>query len=214
MSISIYKPNSKCAGCAFSFSIGYPNGDKPPSLYVNAIQQSSWDERKKTGSFSENKSDPDKNIFVKFNEFEIGSMISSFNTRIEYSTLHAHEDNKTQIKFTPWDKDEKVSSYDYKTKSFVEQKIKVPAFGINFTRNGNQTFRIPLTPGEVEVLKNFLIFALEKINQHRFDTRPSYDKKINTSSRQTHQPQAQNNSNQKPSEPSYIDTDFEEDAPF
>lgn len=207
MSISIYKPNSKCAGCAFSFSVGYAKGDKPPSLYVNAIQQSSWDNNKKTGSFSENKSDPDKNIFVKFNEFEIGSMISSFNTRIEYSTLHAYEENKTQIKLTPWDKDEKISSYDYKTKSFVEQKVKVPAFGINITRNGNQTFRIPLTPGEVEVLKNFLLFTLNQINEHRLATRPSYNKKDD-------QPQKVQNTPVKEDEPTSEVSSFEDDAPF
>ena len=195
MSISIYKPNSKCAGCAFNFSVSYQNGDKPPALYINAIQQATWDENKKVGSFSQNKENPDKNIAVKFNEFEVGSIISYLETRIEYSNLHVFDENKTSIKFSPWDKKQKVSSYDPQTKQFSDKQITVPAFGINFTRNGNQTFKIPLEPGEVEVLKNFLKFVLNKANEHRFSNRKSYTPKTE-------------------SKPAQQKSNFEEDAPF
>ena len=61
MSISLYKPNSKNAGCAFNFKIGV-NRNKEPVVYISAIQQYSWDDKRKTGNFSGNKDDPDKNI--------------------------------------------------------------------------------------------------------------------------------------------------------
>tara|TARA_B100000212_G_scaffold117280_1_gene87549 strand:- start:13295 stop:13834 length:540 start_codon:yes stop_codon:yes gene_type:complete len=145
MNLSLYKPNSKNTGCAFNFSIG--QGSKNlPALYVSAIQQYNWDDKTKKGSFSENKDDPNKNINVKFNEWEVGSMISAFNNRHEYSAYHTFDENSTTIKLTPWDKSVKSG----------DKTIIMPAFGIVFTRNGNQQFRLPLEAGEVEALKIFL----------------------------------------------------------
>ena len=157
MSISLYKPNSKNSGCAFNFKIGV-NRNKEPVVYVSAIQQYSWDEKKKSGNFSGNKDDPDKNINLKFSEFEIGGILSAFSCRYEYSAFHSYEENKTSIKFTPWDKPCKDSKGTQKT---------IPAFGITFTRNGNQSFRVPLEPGEVENLKEFFRFYLKELFSHR-----------------------------------------------
>ena len=80
MSISIYKPNSKNTGCAFSFRYGVQR-DGEPCLFLNAIQQHSWNNDSKTGSFSANSSDPSKNLKIKFNEFECGSILSAFKRR-------------------------------------------------------------------------------------------------------------------------------------
>ena len=160
MSISLYKPNSKNTGCAFNFSIGQ-NKNKEPVVYVNAIQQYSWDEKNRSGSFSNNASDPDKKISLKFTEFEIGGIISAFNNRNEYSSFHSFEDNKTSIKFAPWDKKTKVKVGDQ------EKYVVLPAFGVTFTRNGNQTFRIPIEPGEVENLKEFFKHYLSNLYDHR-----------------------------------------------
>jgi len=160
MSLSLYKPNSKNAGCAFSFRIGV-NKKLEPTVYVSAIQQFSWDSSKRSGNFSGNREDPDKNINVKFNEFEIGGILSAFKTRNEYSTFHSFEENKTSIKFTPWDKPAKIRRGD------SEVTVKLPAFGAVLTRNGNQTFRIPLEPGEVEALSEFLKFFLNELYRHR-----------------------------------------------
>ena len=65
MSLTLYKPNSKNLGCAFSFRAGI-NKNKEPTIYVSAIQQFSWDSSKKTGNFSGNRDNPDKNINIKF----------------------------------------------------------------------------------------------------------------------------------------------------
>ena len=156
MSISLYKPNSKNAGCAFNFKIGV-NRNKEPVVYVSAIQQYSWDDKKRSGNFSGNKDNPDKNINLKFSEFEIGGIISSLNKRYEYSAFHSYEENKTSIKFVPWDKQQKTQN----------GSITLPAFGITFTRNGNQSFRIPIEPGEVENLNQFLKFYLKELYSHR-----------------------------------------------
>jgi hypothetical protein len=164
--ISIYKPNSKNLGCAFSFKYGVQkNGE--PCLFVNSIKQHSWDNNSKTGSFSGSTDDPSKNLAIKFNEFECGAIISAITNRYEYNTFHNYEDNKTTIKFSPWDKEIKVSSLNPKTKKFEESKQKVPAFGISITRNGSDTFKIPLEPGEVEVVKKFLYSILDKIINFR-----------------------------------------------
>jgi len=146
MNLSLYKPNSKNSGCAFSFSIG-PGTKGIPAIYCSAIQQHSWDNGTKTANFSRNREDPDKNINVKFNEFEIGAIISAFNNRHEYSTYHTFDENSTSIKLTPWDKNQKTK----------DGNQVIPAFGLVLTRNGSQTFRLPLEPGETEALK--MLFA-------------------------------------------------------
>jgi hypothetical protein len=166
MSTSIYKPNSKNSGCAFSFRYGVQK-DGEPCLFVNSIKQYSWNSDSKTGSFSGNSDDPSKNLSIKFNEFECGAIISALSNRYEYNTFHNYEDNKTTIKLSPWDKEIKVSSLNQKTKKFEERKQIIPAFGISITRNGVDTFKIPLEPGEVIVIKEFIKHILSRINQFR-----------------------------------------------
>lgn len=160
--ISLYKPNSKNTGCAFNFKIG-KNKNKEPVVYISAIQQYSWDDKKKIANFSGNSDDEEKNISLKFTEFEVGGILSSFKHRNEFSSYHSYDQSKTSIKFVPWDKRTKVSGKD--GDSFVV----LPAFGITFTRNGNQTFRVPLEPGEVENITEFFKYFLHILNKHRHD---------------------------------------------
>ena len=125
-------------------------------MYVGAIQQHSWDESRKIGSFSENSKNPDKTINIKLGEFECGEIINSIQDRVEYTTFHKFDDNQTIIKFTPWDKTRKISKLNPKTKSFEDSQVVVGAFGMTITRNGNQTFKISLEPGEVRVVEEYL----------------------------------------------------------
>ena len=67
MSLQIYKPNAKNAGCACSFRFGVDLKSQEPVVFINAIQQHSWDNNNKIGSFSENRNDPDKSLTVKLN---------------------------------------------------------------------------------------------------------------------------------------------------
>ena len=127
MSLSIYKPNTKNNGCGFSFQCGKDNKSFV-SLYVKAIQQHSWDSNKRQGSFQKNVGDPEKNITVKFNEYEIGEFISALQKRREYVTFHSFGEDKTIIKLVPWDKPVKDSNSTS------------PCFGLSLTKNGNQNF--------------------------------------------------------------------------
>lgn len=163
MSIQIYKPNKNNNGFAFSFYIGEAKNNRNPNLFLNAIAQHSWDDKKRIGSFSGSKNDPDKNISIKFNEFECGSIISAINSRYEWNTYHAFEDNKTQIKLSPWDKKVTSTKINQKTKESYEDTITIPAFGISITRNGSQTFKIPLEPGEAQCLKILCETVIRKI---------------------------------------------------
>lgn len=169
MSLQIYKPNKSNSGFAFSFYIGEDRKNKMPILFLNAIAQHSWDSSKRIGSFSGNKENPDKNLSIKFNEFEVGSIISAIDNRFEWSTYHSFEDNKTQIRFSPWDKEIKVSKINQKTKETYEEKQMLPAFGLTVIRNGNQTFRIALEPGEAQCLKEVCRFLLSMKNKKTWE---------------------------------------------
>jgi hypothetical protein len=153
MSLQIYKPNKSNTGFAFSFYMGEDRKTKLPILFLNAIAQHSWDDRKRIGSFSGNKESPEKNLSIKFNEFEVGAIISAIKNRFEWNTYHVFEENKTQIKLAPWDKPVKITRINPKTKEAYEESQTLPAFGIVVTRNGNQVFRITLEPGEAECLR-------------------------------------------------------------
>lgn len=167
MSISLYKPNSKNTGCAFSFQGGLDNKSKELVLYIKSVKQHSWDDQKKQGYFHQNAKDPEKNITLKFNEFEIGSFIAAINHRVEYSTFHAFGDDKTSIKFMPWDKPFKTNTFDNKSQKYVTKTITLPAFGLTVTKNGNNSFKTSLEPGEAECLKSYFLTILNSIYDSR-----------------------------------------------
>ena len=156
MSVVIYKPNSKNAGAAFTFSSGVNNKNGEPTFYISAVAQHSWNDERKIGSFSGNAGDPEKTVNVKLNEFECGEFLSAFRGRYDYSTFHSFDGNTTTIKLSPWDKPVKVSKYDHESKGFKESQIKVPAFGISVTKGKGNTFKLALDPGEVEFLSEFI----------------------------------------------------------
>lgn len=192
MNLAIYKPNSKNTGNAFNFQI---SNKGEVTFYVNAIQQHSWNDKTRTGSFVKNRENPDKNISFKLNEFELGEMLAAFTNRYPWDTFHSFNENKTIIKLAPWDKQRKIKTKD------GEQSVTVPAFGFSVTRNGNQNFRLPLEPGEVETLKALI----EKYFVTLFESR-SYNPNENTS-KTTNKPKTP-----KTKEP--VEQDTDDDAPF
>ena len=167
MSIPIYKPNAKNSGSGFSFQMGIDSKNKEPALFVKSILQHDWDSEKKQGSFKGNLDNPDKNIIVKFSEFEIGHIIHAMRTRSTYTTFHAYGDDKTSIKFMPWDKKAKKSVKNDDGR-WVDQWVEVPAFSVSFVRNGNQSFVIGLEPGETEEVMEYLRFILRSLFEVRF----------------------------------------------
>lgn len=167
MSLSLYKPNSKNTGCGFSFQAGVDIKTKETTLYTKAIKQHSWDSNKKQGYFSKNAGDPEKNIIVKFNEFECGEIISAIRNRRDYNTFHSFGQDKTVIKFAPWDKKAKKSQKNEQGE-WEEKWVTVPAFSISFTRNGNQMFGIGIEPGEAECIMEYLKNTLSMLFSERF----------------------------------------------
>lgn len=176
MSIQIYKPNKDNTGFGFSFSLGFDKKNNEPVLFVNAIAQYSWSNG--SGSFIKNSENPNKNISVKFNEFECGAMISSIKNRYEWNTFHQNKENKTTIRLTPWDKKVKTQKFNPQTKQYESSSQTVPAFGMTMTKNGNQTFKISLDPGECECIVKFLELLLVKIYSLRVQKINNASKKI------------------------------------
>ena len=169
MSISIYKPNSKNTGSGFSFQMGVDTKSKEPALFIKSILQHTWDSQKKQGYFKDNLDNPEKNITVKFSEFEIGHIMHAMRTRSTYTTFHAYGEDKTSIKFMPWQKKSKKSAKNEKTGEWEDKWVEIDAFSISFVRNGNQNFVIGLEPGETEEVIEYMRFVLHSLFQARFD---------------------------------------------
>ena len=169
MSLQLYKPNKYNSGFGFSFSMGHDKNSGEPILFVSAIMQYSWDDKARRGTFIKNKEDPEKNITLKFNEFECGSIINAVKNRFAYDTFHQFEGKKTTIKFTPWDKESKVSKFDAKTKSYKEEIQILPNFGLTIIKNGSSTFKCSLEAGEAECLSRFLETILTRIYNFRIE---------------------------------------------
>ena len=77
MSIQIYKPNKSNNGFAFNFSMGIDKRSSEPVLFVSAIAQHSWDSKKRIGSFSENKNNPEKNIATLLQHYKVGNSVKN-----------------------------------------------------------------------------------------------------------------------------------------
>lgn len=169
MSIQIYKPNKSNSGCGFSFTMGHDKNSKEPVVFISAILQHSWDAKNHRGTFMGSKDDPQKNISVKLNEFECGAIISSIKSRHEWNTFHQTTDTKTTIKFSPWDKESSIKQYDPQSKEYTTKKQIVPAFGLSISRSKGNTFKMPLEPGELECLSNFLNVVLTRIYDYRIN---------------------------------------------
>ena len=197
MNVAIYKPNAKKTGHAFNFQIATKKGG---TFYVNDIQHHSWNEKTKTGSFVQNREDPDKNISFKLNEFELGEILSAFEGRYAWNAFHSFNDNKTIIKLAPWDKKRTIKTKD------GDESLTVPAFGFSVTRNGNQNFRLPLEPGEVEALKRLIYKYFDVLFQNR-----EFQSDGNTSD--GHRPSPKKSAPTKTEKaPAHVEED--DDAPF
>jgi hypothetical protein len=145
MKYTLYKPNSKNTGAAFSFD-SVKDKDGRNVLFVSMIQQHSWDNEKKNGSFKENAKNPDKSATIMLSYNEAGEFLSSFKSRVPFVAFHKKNDETTIIKLTPWDKKRKIVNQD------GEEWVETPAWGISVTKNSSQIFKLPIEAGESEVL--------------------------------------------------------------
>lgn len=149
MKHTLYKPNSKNTGAAFSFD-SVKDRDGRNVLFVSMIQQYSWDDNKKNGSFKENAKNPDKSATIMLSFNEAGEFISSFRSRIPFVAFHKRKDDTTIIKLTPWDKKRKIVGAD------GESWHETPAWGLSVVKNSAQTFKLPIEAGESVVIEQLL----------------------------------------------------------
>jgi hypothetical protein len=149
MQYNLYKPNTKNTGCAFSFKIitkdkeGNPS---KPTFLIQAIKQASWNSNKRTGSFSANAKDPEKNIYCKINENEAGAIIDALEKYSEFSAYHTYNDDKTTISLKPYQKNNGVDAW---------------SFGV--VKNSTLKFGIGIEMGEARTLKTLLELYLTRL---------------------------------------------------
>jgi hypothetical protein len=153
MIVQYYKPNAKNTGCAVSFDIGPNNKNQEPCVYIRAVKQHSWNQSRRTGSFSENAKDPEKSISIKLNEVEVGGLIYAIEKYSDFSAFHSYEDNKTSISFKPYTKKDGTSAF---------------SFGV--TRNSSNKFGIGVEVSEAYGLREFLKFYLQELYLKRLSS--------------------------------------------
>jgi hypothetical protein len=156
--VQVYKPNSKNLGCAFSFRMGVKGKTQEPCLYLNGILQHSWDEKNKTGSFSENAKLPEKTIIVKLSEFEIGAIINAIENYTSFNAFHTSADNKTTIVLKPYDK-----------------KDGSRAFSLTVTRNSAAKFGVGIEMSEAFAIREYCKFILHKLYEFRTAAQQKYN---------------------------------------
>jgi hypothetical protein len=148
--LQLYKPNQNITGSAFSFNLGTKGKDREPCVYVNAVQQHSWNYETKNGSFAENAKNPEKTVIIKLNEFEIGSIINAIENNEEYKGFHTFGENKISIIFKPYAKQNGTK-----------------AFSFSITKNSALKFGIGIELGEAYAIREFLKRALNSIFEFR-----------------------------------------------
>jgi len=148
--INFYKPNSKNTGHAFGFRLGVQGKTNEPCLYMTAVQQYSWDSKKKSGSFSGNSKDPEKSASIKFNESELGGFIYAIENYEKFNAFHSFDDNKTSISLAPYTK-----------------KDGTKAFSFSVTRNSANKFGIGLEMSEAYLLAEYFKYVIKEIFDFR-----------------------------------------------
>ena len=146
--ISFYKPNSKNTGTACSFSVNSKDG----SIWSSLIKQSSWNEATKTGSFSDNRDNPQKSARVKFSMTEAAGLLEALDKNVEFSAYHSSDKQVTKIKFSPYIKDDKQVGFSYSVNKESKDNIE-----------NKQSFLLGFYFNEARLLKEFLIHALNSI---------------------------------------------------
>lgn len=141
----IYKPNNKGTGHAFSLQLV---GD---SFIATLLKQANAGPEKK-GAFSANRKQIGKEVNVKINLIEAGSIISAIERNANWNTLH---DNQKKQKFV------KIVFEPYFRKSAEAQEHVGYSFQVTESskdkQNGvNSSYVIGFTFGEAQVLKEAL----------------------------------------------------------
>lgn len=128
------------------------NKKKEPCVYVTAIKQYSWDAKNRSGSFNENKENPDKKIQIKLDAQEIAGIIYAVENNTSFSAFHSFEETNTSISFKPYVK-----------------KKGGNAFSLTLKRNSAEQFGIGVELSEAQLLIEFFKYVLTHFFQHKED---------------------------------------------
>jgi hypothetical protein len=150
--ISFYKPNSKNTGTACSFSVN----PKDESIWSSLIKQSSWNEQKKIGSFSDNQSNPNKSVKIKFSLTEAAGILDAIERNAEFSAYHTSEKQTTRIKLAPYIREDKQVGFSYSVNKEDKQNSE-----------NKQSYLIGFYFNEARLLKQFLSYALDSVFENQ-----------------------------------------------
>ena len=143
--ISFYKPNSKNTGTACSFTVN----TKDASIWGSLIKQSSWNDAKKIGSFSENQNNPNKSVKIKFSLTEAAGILDAIERNTEFSAYHTSEKQTTRIKFCPYIREDKQVGFSYSVNKEDKQNSE-----------NKQSYLIGFYFNEARLIKEFISYAL------------------------------------------------------
>ena len=170
--IQFYKPNPKVTGSACSF---YLKSDG--SLMASMLKQDSWNDQRKTGSFSKNKGHETKSVMVKLSRIEIAGIIDSIESNREWSAYHRSKNQVVQLSFSPYIRGEedvelgKVTVSNEKTElkgNLTKTQPKQIGFSLSINKQMAEdstkkgSFIIGFTFPESRLLKHTLEIFLDK----------------------------------------------------
>ena len=142
MIYTIYKPNKNINGGLATFRVKKQkkNGDSEypwtSSLFIELLKQNTWNSEKHTGTF-----DKESRKFITLNVSEAGEFINTFKNKIPFSSFHTSAKGSTSFSLSPYSWKRKVNNNDFE----------ITCFGFSVKSN-NVEYKIPITPGEAEVL--------------------------------------------------------------
>lgn len=177
MIYTIYKPNKNINGGLATFRVKKQkkNGDSESpwtsSLFIELLKQNTWNSEKHTGTF-----DKESRKFITLNVSEAGEFINTFKNKIPFSSFHTSAKGSTSFSLSPYSWKRKVNNNDFE----------ITCFGFSVKSN-NVEYKIPITPGEAEVLtvllehfiKEYASLSLKEEEANRKNQPQSRGTKIN-----------------------------------
>lgn len=146
--IALYKPNKANKGFACSFNV--PTDFS--CVYATLLRQYSWNDESKTGSFRENRNDPENRVNIKLSFTEAAAILDCLERNRDFSAYH-DADRPKSIKFEVW-------------KDKVSNTPKGYSFSVTVSDKQNANYKNSLYLGinfaEGRLLREFLTYAMRK----------------------------------------------------
>ena len=140
MKLQFYKPNAKVTGTGCSFW----KNPSDPTFWASLIKQGSWNDKTKTGTFQQNKDNPQKRVIIKFSGVEISGFIDAIERNAEYTGYHGSQKQIVKYKFCPYLRnDEQIGFSLSVNKEAKDDSTDKQAYIIGFywTRSSGYKFR-------------------------------------------------------------------------